>query len=174
VHPYRLRGLTIDRPNQVWALDMTYLPMKRGFVYFVAVMDWYSRKILSWRLSNTMTADFCVEALESAMAHYGAPEIVNTDQGSQFTSEEFVSTVHASGALLSMDGKGAWRDNVFIERFWRTLKYEAVYLRAYESVSEARHHLTDYLAFYNNRRPHSSLDDQTPDRVYFGEQAMAA
>ena len=174
IHPYRLRGLTIDRSNQVWALDITYLPMKRGFVYFVAVMDWYSRRILSWRLSNTLTADFCVEALESAIAQYGAPEIVNTDQGSQFTSEEFVSTVHAAGSQLSMDGKGAWRDNVFIERFWRTLKYEAVYLRAYDSVSDARHHLMDYLAFYNNRRPHSSLGDQTPDRVYFGELAMAA
>ena len=174
VHPYRLRGLSIERPNQVWAMDITYLPMKRGFIYFVAVMDWHSRKILAWRLSNTLTADFCVEALEDAMARYGTPEIVNTDQGSQFTSEEFVSTVLGSGAQLSMDGKGAWRDNVFIERFWRTLKYEAVYLRAYDSVSDARRHLTEYLTFYNEKRPHSSLDDQTPATVYAGEWRVAA
>ncbi len=174
IHPYRLRGLTIDRPNQVWALDITYLPMKRGFIYFVAVMDWYSRKILSWRLSNTMPADFCVEALEKALGNYGAPEIINTDQGSQFTSEEFVSTVHASGALLSMDGKGAWRDNVFIERFWRTLKYEEVYLRAYDSVTDARHHLARYLPFYNERRPHSSHDGNMPDSMYYEEQRIAA
>ncbi len=174
VYPYRLRGLSIDRPNQVWALDITYLPMKRGFIYFVAVMDWYSRRILSWRLSNTMTADFCVEALEEALRRYGAPQIINTDQGSQFTSEEFVSSVQASGALLSMDGKGAWRDNVFIERFWRTLKYEEVYLRAYESVTEARHHLARYLPFYNERRPHSSLEGRTPDSMYFEKQRIAA
>ena len=174
VYPYRLRELTIDRANQVWALDITYLPMKRGFVYFVAVMDWYSRKILSWRLSNTLTADFCVEALEDALERYGTPEIVNTDQGSQFTSEEFVSTVLGSGALLSMDGKGAWRDNVFIERFWRTLKYEAVYLRAYDSVTDARHHLARYIPFYNERRPHSSLDGHTPDSMYFKGQRTAA
>jgi putative transposase len=169
-----LRGLTIDRPNQAWALDITYLPMKRGFVYFVAVMDWYSRRILSWRLSNTMTADFCVEALEEALDRYGAPEIVNTDQGSQFTSEEFVSTVLHCGARLSMDGQGAWRDNVFIERFWRTLKYEEVYLRAYDSVTDARRNMARYMPFYNARRRHSSLGDCTPDVLYFEELRIAA
>lgn len=174
VFPYRLRGLAIVRPNQVWAMDITYIPMKQGFVYFVAVMDWYSRRILSHRLSNTMTADFCVEAYEDAVSRYGAPEIINTDQGSQFTSEEFVSAVSASGAVQSMDGKGAWRDNVFIERFWRTLKYDEVYLRAYVNMSDARAHLERYLAFYNSRRPHMSLANRTPDAVYFEPMRMAA
>jgi len=130
--------------------------------------------VLAWQLSNTLTADFCVEALESAMRHYGTPAIVNTDQGSQFTSEEFIATVLDSGAELSMDGKGAWRDNIFIERFWRTVKYEEVYLRAYETVSDARRHLERYMTFYNSRRPHSSLDEQTPDAVYFNQTSMAA
>ena len=174
VFPYLLRDKIIDRANQVWALDITYLPMKRGFVYLVAVMDWASRKVLAWQLSNTLTADFCVEALEKAFERYGVPEIVNTDQGSQFTSDEFVTTVLESGAKLSMDGKGAWRDNIFIERFWRTIKYEEVYLRAYESVSGARRHITRYLEFYNGRRPHSSLADRTPDAVYFEPELMAA
>jgi putative transposase len=174
VFPYRLRGLSIDRPNEVWAMDITYIPMKKGFVYFAAVMDWYSRRILSYRLSNTMTADFCVEALEEAVSRHGAPEIVNTDQGSQFTSEEFVSAVAATGAAQSMDGKGAWRDNVFIERFWRSLKYDEVYLRAYEGMSDARRHLDRYLTFYNGRRPHMSLADQTPDAVYFEALRIAA
>lgn len=174
VFPYLLRGQVIDRPNQVWALDITYLPMKRGFVYLVTVLDWATRRVMAWQLSNTLTADFCVEALETAMSRYGVPEIVNTDQGSQFTSEEFTSTVLESGAELSMDGKGAWRDNVFIERFWRTVKYEEVYLRAYESVSEARRHLACYMEFYNVRRPHSSLDERTPDAVYFQPTLMAA
>ncbi len=174
VYPYRLRGVTIDRPNQVWAMDITYIPMRHGFVYFAAVMDWYSRRILSWRLSDTLTADFCVEALESAMDEYGAPEIVNTDQGSQFTSDEFVRQVLDIGSLLSMDGKGAWRDNVFIERFWRTLKYEDVYLRAYTDMADARSHLTRYLSFYNERRPHSSLNDRTPDTAYYEMRQIAA
>ncbi|MAT64991.1 MAG: IS3 family transposase [Gammaproteobacteria bacterium] len=174
VFPYLLRGQVIDRPNHAWALDITYLPMKRGFVYLATVLDWASRRVLGWQLSNTLTADFCVEALESAIDRYGVPEIVNTDQGSQFTGEEFVSTVLGSGARLSMDGKGSWRDNVFIERFWRTVKYEEVYLRAYESVSDARSHLTRYLEFYNTRRPHSALDEQTPDTVYFQPVSMAA
>lgn len=174
VFPYLLRGQVIDRPNQAWALDITYLPMKRGFVYLVTVLDWASRRVLAWQLSNTLTADFCVEALETAIRCHGVPEIVNTDQGSQFTGEEFVATVLASGAKLSMDGKGAWKDNVFIERFWRTVKYEEVYLRAYESVSDARHYLERYMAFYNSRRPHSSLNDQTPDTVYFNPTVMAA
>ena len=174
VFPYLLRHSVIDRPNQVWALDITYLPMKRGFVYLVTVLDWATRRVLAWQLSNTLTADFCVEALETAIDRYGSPEIVNTDQGAQFTSEEFVSTVLESGARLSMDGKGAWKDNVFIERFWRTVKYEEVYLRAYESVRDARRHLARYMAFYNNRRPHSSLNEKTPDAVYFSQTLMAA
>jgi putative transposase len=174
VFPYLLREKRIDRPNQVWALDITYLPMKRGFVYLVAVMDWATRKVLAWQLSNTLTADFCVEALETAFDRYGVPEIINTDQGSQFTSEEFIATVLEAGAKLSMDGKGAWRDNIFIERFWRTIKYEEVYLRAYEHMRDAWRHLTTYLAFYNGRRPHSSLADRTPDAAYFGTASMAA
>ena len=173
-YPYLLQGLTIDRPGQVWCSDITYLPMRRGFLYLVAIMDWHSRRVLSWRLSNTLEAEFCVEALNEAIRLHGPPEIMNTDQGSQFTGEEFVSTVLGSGARLSMDGKGSWRDNVFIERFWRTVKYEEVYLRAYESVSDARSHLTRYLEFYNTRRPHSALDEQTPDTVYFQPVSMAA
>lgn len=174
VFPYLLRGQVIDRPNQVWALDITYIPMKRGFVYLVSVLDWATRRVLAWHLSNTLTADFCVEALDRAIRRYGAPAIVNTDQGSQFTSDEFVTTVLDSGAQLSMDGRGAWKDNVFIERFWRTVKYEEVYLRAYDSVADARRHLERYMTFYNSRRPHSSLDEQTPDAVYFKSTAMAA
>ena len=168
VFPYLLRGRTITESNEVWALDITYIPMARGFVYFVGVMDWATRKILSWRLSNTLTADFCVEALEDAISRYGCPEIVNTDQGSQFTSTNFVACVQRHKIALSMDGKGAWKDNVFIERFWRTLKYEEVYLRAYETVSAARESISRYLAFYNARRPHSANDDLTPDAAYFG------
>jgi putative transposase len=168
VFPYLLRGKTITEANSVWALDITYIPMAKGFVYFVGVMDWATRKILSWRLSNTLTADFCVEALEEAIDRYGCPEIVNTDQGSQFTSGEFVECVHRHGIALSMDGRGAWKDNVFIERFWRTLKYEEVYLRAYETVSAARESISRYLAFYNARRPHTANDDLTPDAAYFG------
>ena len=168
VFPYLLRGRAIAEPNAVWALDITYLPMRRGFVYFVGVMDWATRRILSWRLSNTLTADFCVEALQEAIDHYGTPEIVNTDQGSQFTSLDFVNAVLSQGIRLSMDGKGCWRDNVFIERFWRTLKYEEVYLRAYDTVSDARASLATYLSFYNGRRPHVANDDLTPDAAYFG------
>lgn len=174
VYPYLLRDKIIDRPNQVWALDITYLPMKRGFVYLVAVLDWATRKVLTWQLSNTLTADFCVAALESAFDRYGVPEIVNTDQGAQFTSEDFVEAVLTRGVKLSMDGKGAWRDNIFIERFWRTIKYEEVYLRAYENMGAARCHITKYLEFYNGRRPHSSLADLTPDAAYFGSELKAA
>jgi len=167
VFPYLLRGRTVTQANEVWALDITYIPMAKGFVYFVGVMDWATRKILSWKLSNTLTADFCVEALEDAIGRFGAPAIVNTDQGSQFTSSDFVECVRRHGIALSMDGKGAWKDNVFIERFWRTLKYE-VYLRAYETVSAARQSIAKYLAFYNARRPHTANDDLTPDAAYFG------
>lgn len=174
IYPYLLRNVVIERPNQVWALDITYIPMRRGFVYFCAVMDWASRRILSFRLSNTLTADFCVEVLEEAMTRHGAPEIVNTDQGSQFTSLEFTEKLKGSEVAISMDGKGAWRDNVFIERFWKTLKYEEVYLRAYDTVSEARASLARYVEFYNARRPHSSIEDRTPDEAYFAMQLMKA
>ena len=167
VFPYLLRGLTIDRPNQVWAMDITYLPMKRGFVYLAVVLDWATRRVLSWRLSNTLTADFCCEAVEEAIARFGKPEIFNTDQGSQFTGSEFVGLLQGHKIRISMDGKGCWRDNVFVERLWRSVKYEEVYLHAYESVSEARAGLTRYFAFYNQRRPHTALDRQTPDAVYF-------
>ena len=167
IYPYLLRNLPIERPNHVWAMDITYLPMKRGFVYLAVVLDWATRRILSWRLSNSLTADFCVEALEEAVARHGAPEIVNTDQGSQFTSSEFIGTLEAHGIAISMDGKGCWRDNVFVERLWKSIKYEEVYLRAYDSVSEAKLSLGRYITFYNERRPHSSLDGRTPDHVYF-------
>jgi putative transposase len=167
IYPYLLRGLTIDHPNQVWATDITYIPMARGFVYLCAVMDWFARRILAWRLSITMEADFCVEALEEALARYDRPQIFNTDQGSQFTSEPFTDVLITNDIAISMDGKGAWRDNVFVERFWRTLKYEEVYLRAYDSVREARTSIGRYLDFYNGRRPHSSLDRRTPDQAYF-------
>lgn len=169
IYPYLLRNLAIERPNHVWALDITYLPMKRGFVYLCAVMDWASRRIMSYRLSNTLTADFCVEALEEAIKRHGKPDIVNTDQGSQFTGTEFIGKLHEHGIAISMDGKGCWRDNVFIERFWRTVKYEEVYLHAYETVSAARESIARYIAFYNGRRGHSSLQDRTPDAAYFGE-----
>ena len=166
VHPYLLRKLAITRPNQVWAMDITYIPMARGFVYLAAVVDWFTRKVLAWRLSITLEAEFCIEALEDAMARHGKPEIMNTDQGSQFTSIEFIKTLKDAGIAISMDGKGAWRDNVFVERLWRTIKYEEVYLRAYATVSEARASIGRYLVFYNGRRPHSSLGGQTPDQVY--------
>ena len=169
IYPYLLRGLAIDRPNQVWSTDITYIPMARGFVYLCAVMDWFARRILAWRLSITMEADFCVEALEEALARYDRPQIFNTDQGSQFTSETFTDVLIANDIAISMDGKGAWRDNVFVERFWRTVKYEEVYLRAYDSVGEARASIGRYLNFYNGRRPHSSLDRRTPDQAYFSQ-----
>ena len=167
IYPYLLRGLTIERPNQVWATDITYIPMARGFVYLAAVMDWFARRILAWRLSNTMEASFCIDAVEEALAKYGPPQIFNTDQGSQFTSAEFTGLLGGNGIAISMDGKGAWRDNVFVERFWRTIKYEEVYLHAYDSVAEARQSIGRYLEFYNGRRPHSALDQRTPDQAYF-------
>ena len=166
IYPYLLRGMTIDRPNQVWAMDITYIPMARGFVYLAAVVDWFSRRVLSWRLSITMEAAFCIEALEEALARYGAPDIFNSDQGSQFTSHVFTDVLLKTGIAISMDGKGSWRDNVFVERLWRSIKYEEVYLRAYATVSEARLSIGRYLTFYNGRRPYSSLDRQTPDQAY--------
>jgi putative transposase len=159
--------LAIDRPNQVWAADITYIPMRQGFVYLVAVVDWFSRKVLSWRVSHTPTTDFCVDAVQEAIHRYGTPEIFNTDQGSQFTSTDFTTLLKDHGIKISMDGKGCWRDNVFVERLWRSVKYEEVYLRAYDSVAEAKTHLGNHLAFYNERRPHRSLDGKTPDAVYF-------
>ena len=166
IYPYLLRGMTIARPNQVWCMDITYVPMARGFVYLAAVVDWFSRRVLSWRVSITLEAAFCVEALEEALARHGKPDIFNTDQGSQFTGHDFTGVLLKAGIAISMDGKGSWRDNVFIERLWRSVKYEEVYLRAYISVGEARASIGRYLAFYNGRRPHSSLDRQTPDQAY--------
>ena len=166
VYPYLLRYLTIDRPNHVWAADITYIPMSRGFVYLVAIMDWASRRVLSWRLSNTLTTDFCVEALQEAIHRYGTPEIFNTDQGSQFTSLEFTGVLQQNDIAISMDGKGCWRDNVFVERLWRSVKYEEVYLRAYSGVIEARNGLERYFSFYNERRPHTALDNKTPEEFY--------
>jgi putative transposase len=176
IYPYLLRGLAITRPNQVWAMDITYIPMARGFVYLAAVLDWFSRRVLAWRLSITMDTSFCIEALEEAMRIYGRPEIFNTDQGSQFTSEAFTGRLKREAIEISMDGKGRWADNVFVERLWRSLKYEHVYLHAYESVAEARAKIGCYFAFYNSQRPHSSLEAQTPDQVYFHRppEALAA
>jgi len=167
VYPYLLRNVPIERANQVWAMDITYIAMRRGFVYLAAVMDWATRRILAFRLSNTLTADFCVEALDEAIGRHGVPQIVNTDQGSQFTASEFIGKLKSRSIAISMDGRGCWRDNVFIERFWKTLKYEEVYLRAYDTVSAARESIARYLGFYNGRRPHSSLEDRTPDAAYF-------
>jgi putative transposase len=174
IYPYLLRGLTIDRPNQAWAMDITYLPMARGFVYLAVVLDWATRRILAWRLSNTLTADFCVEALEEAITRYGIPEIMNTDQGSQFTGTEFIATLERHHIAISMDGKGCWRDNVFVERLWKTIKYEEIYLHAYDTVSAAKQSLSRYVAFYNGRRPHAALDRRTPDNAYFNPLPLAA
>src|SRR3954451_17233725 len=165
IYPYLLRGMTIDRPNQVSAMDITYVPMARRFVYLAAVVDWFSRRVLSWRVSISLEAAFCVEALEEALARHGRPEVFNTDQGSQFTSHDFTDVLLKAGIAISMDGKGAWRDNVFVERLWRSIKYEEVDLRAYDSVRVAHASIGRYLAFYNGRRPHSSLDRQTPDQA---------
>jgi putative transposase len=167
IYPYLLRNLRIDRPNHVWAADITYIPMRRGFVYLFAVQDWASRRVLSWRLSNMMTTDFCIEAVEEAIARFGTPEIFNTDQGSQFTSAEFTGLLKQHGIAISMDGKGCWRDNVFVERLWRSIKYEEVYLHAYDTVSAAKAGLDRYICFYNQRRPHSTLDGMTPDAFYY-------
>ena len=174
IYPYLLRGMEITRPNQVWAMDITYIPMARGFVYLAVVLDWFSRRVLSWRLSITMEAWFCVETLEDALAHHGKPDIFNTDQGSQFTGSAFTGTLADNGIAISVDGKGAWRDNVFVERLWRSVKYEEVYLRAYDSVSDARNSLGRYLDFYNGRRPHSSRDGVTPDQAYLTKLSLRA
>ena len=173
IYPYLLRGVKVERPNQVWACDITYIPMARGFVYLVAIVDWFSRRVLSHRVSITMEAAFCVEALEEALGKYGKPEIFNTDQGSQFTSEAFTGVLLDRKIAISMDGKGSWRDNVFVERLWRSVKYEEVYLKAYDTVNDARMSLSRYLDFYNRCRPHSSLDRRTPDEAYFDPSPVA-
>jgi putative transposase len=167
VYPYLLKGIDITRAGQVWASDITYLPMRRGFCYLTAIMDWASRKTLTFRLSNTLDTSFCTEALEEAIAKYGCPEIFNSDQGSQFTSDDFTSALSSRGIRISMDGKGRWIDNVFVERLWRSVKYEEVYLKAYDSISDARRELTSYFEFYNSRRRHQGLDYRTPDEVYW-------
>jgi putative transposase len=176
IYPYLLRDVTVGQPDHVWCTDITYIPMARGFVYLVAIVDWFSRRVLAHRLSITLTTDFCIEALEEALAKQGRPTIFNTDQGSQFTSEAFTDILLKNKIEISMDGKGSWRDNVFIERLWRSVKYEEVYLRAYDSVTDARASLGRYLIFYNRERPHSSLDRRTPDEAYFDRSptAMAA
>jgi putative transposase len=167
IYPYLLRDLPITKANQVWATDITYIPMKQGFVYLVAVMDWFTRKVLSWKLSNSMEADFCVRTLQEAIAKYGVPEIFNTDQGSQFTCPAFIDVLKKHHIKISMDGKGAWRDNVFVERLWKSVKCEEVYLRSYDNVAHARANLAKYLTFYNTKRPHQALDGNTPDSAYF-------
>ena len=174
IYPYLLRGLDVVRPNQVWAMDITYIPMAHGFVYLAAVLDWFSRRMLSWRVSITLEVDFCLDAVEEALTRYGRPEIFNTDQGSQFTSASFTGLLLGNAIAVSMDGRGAWRDNVFVERLWRSVKYEEVYLRAYGSVGEARASIGRYLEFYNRKRPHSSLDARTPDQAYFGHLPQIA
>lgn len=174
IYPYLLRNLTIDRPNQVWAADITYIPLKRGFMYLVAVMDWYSRKVLAWRLSNTLDADFCVSALEEALRMYGRPDIFNTDQGSQFTSHAFTKTLEDNDIRISMDGRGNFRDNIFIERLWWTVKYQYLYLHAFNDGFELRQGLRDWFRFYNKERFHQSLDDKTPDEVYYDLQLQQA
>jgi putative transposase len=174
IYPYLLRGRAVERPNQVWAMDITYIPMARGFVYLAAVVDWFTRRVLAWRLSITMEVDFCIDAVEEALAQYGRPEIFNTDQGSQFTSAAFTGLLLKSKIAISMDGRGSWRDNVFVERLWRSVKYEEVYLRAYHSVGDARASLGRYLVFYNALRPHSSLDARTPDHAYFNHLPQPA
>jgi len=167
IYPYLLKGLEITEPNQVWATDITYIPMRRGFLYLVAIVDWFSRKILSWRISNTLDADFCVAALREALAKFPKPGIFNTDQGSQFTSVDFTDVLKNAGVNISMDGRGRWRDNIVVERLWRSLKYESVYLNAYETGSECRKGLGAWIELYNQRRPHSSLDDRTPHEAYW-------
>jgi putative transposase len=174
VYPYLLRGLTIDQPNQVWAADITYIPLARGFAYLVAIMDWHSRRVLSWRLSNTLDSSFCVEALQEALVRFGQPGIFNSDQGSQFTASAFTDVLLAAGVKISMDGKGRCIDNVFVERLWRSLKYEDVYLKAYANLVEARSGIERYFHFYNTRRSHQALGHQTPADFYDGLLGRAA
>ena len=174
IYPYLLRSLAVERPNQVWAMDITYIPMARGFVYLAAVVDWFSRRVLAWRLSITLEVEFCLAAVEEALARHGRPGIFNTDQGSQFTSAAFTGLLSDNAIAISMDGRGSWRDNLFVERLWRSVKYEEVYLRAYDSVGDARASLGRYRDFYNRTRPHSSLAARTPDRAYFDNLPLLA
>ena len=169
IYPYLLRHLSIERANQVWASDITFCPMAKGFMYLVAIIDWHSRRVLSWRVSNTLDTSFCVEALEEALQRFGTPEIFSTDQGSQFTSEAFTDVLKDKGVAISMDGKGRWVDNVFVERLWRSVKYEDLYLRAYETPAQLRAGLGKYFEFYNTKRRHSALDRRTPDAVYYDQ-----
>ena len=173
IYPYLLRNMEVTYTNQVWATDITYIPMNKGFLYLVAIIDWFSRKVLSWRLSNTMDVRFCLEALDEAFTRYGKPEIFNSDQGSQFTSNEFTKKLTNNGIKISMDGKGRWIDNVVIERLWRSLKYEEVYLKTYTSPQEAEIEIGNYIVFYNEERNHQGLNNYTPDYVYFGKQRFA-
>jgi putative transposase len=173
VYPYLLRDKTIECPNQVWASDITYVPLEKGFGYLVVIMDWYSRKVLSWRLSNTLEADFCVEALEEALQRYGCPEIMNTDQGAQYTSEAFTGVLKAHGIQISMDGRGCYRDNIFVERLWRTVKYECLYTQAFTDLKAVKSELTSWFGWYNRERFHQSLENLTPDEVYFSDQLLA-
>ncbi len=172
IYPYLLRNLCIDRPNQVWAADISYLPLEKGFMYLVAIMDWHSRKVLSWRISNTMESDFCVEALNEAIHNYGCPKIFNTDQGSQFTSEKFTGTLKDNKIKISMDGRGRFQDNIFIERLWWTLKYHYFYLRTFNNGSEIRNGLKEWFKYYNQERFHQSLENWTPDQIYFMKQEL--
>jgi len=172
VYPYLLRGLKIDHPDHVWAADITYVPMSRGFMYLVAIMDWHSRKVLSWRVSNSMDTDFCVEALEEAIGKYGCPEIFNTDQGSQFTSESFTDVLKKNNIKISMDGRGRFQDNIFIERLWWTVKYQYLYLRAFDSGKNLRQGLKKWFQYYNQDRFHQSREDWTPDEIYFMKQKL--
>lgn len=174
IYPYRLRGLTIDRLNQVWATDISYIPLARGFMYLVAVMDWPSRRVLSWRASNTLDTDFCVDALEEALARHGPPEIFNTDQGCQLTSQAFTGVLEAHGVTISMDGKGCYRDNIFVERLWRSVKHECVYLTAFEDGQHLKQALNRYFRHYNQNRYHQTLEYQTPDEVYYGHPLSLA
>jgi len=173
VYPYLLRGMAITRPDQVWCADVTYIPMAHGFLYLVAIMDWCSRRVLSWRLSNTLDADFCVAALQEAIGKYGCPSIFNTDQGSEFTSADWIDELKANNIDISMDGKGRWMGNVFIERLWRSLKYECVYLNAFDNMKDAKEKLNVWIEYYNHERPHSSLNDQTPNEFYEGIEPLS-
>jgi len=174
IYPYRLKGLTIDRPNQVWCADITFIPMRRGFMYLFAIMDWYSRKIIAWELSNTLDTGFCLTTLNRALKTSGTPEIFNTDQGCQFTSEEWRNALDGAGIVISMDGRGRWIDNVMIERFWRSIKYEDIYLKSYENGLELKDGIHAYITRYNHYRPHESLGDATPDEIYNEKATLAA
>lgn len=173
IHPYRLKGLGISHPNQVWCADITFIPMRHGYMYLFAIMDWYSRKIIDWELSNTLDGAFCLESLRRALNHQGSPEIFNTDQGCQFTSEKWITSLKDADITISMDGRGRWLDNVAIERFWRSIKYEDIYLKSYENPIELRKGIASYIDRYNNERPHQSLDYATPSETYRGELKVA-